>query len=37
MTDGDPAPLIAGAAGDAARWGGSSAVVGLAANPLGAR
>ena len=34
--DGDPDPTSAGTAGDAARWGGSSAVVGMAANPSGA-
>ena len=33
---GDPDPISAGTAGEAARWGGSSAVVGMAANPLGA-
>ena len=35
-TDGDPDPISAGTAGDAALWGGSSAVVGMAANPPGA-
>ena len=35
-TDGDPDPTSAGTAGDAALWGGSSAAVGMAANPLGA-
>lgn len=35
-TEGDPDPINAGTAGDAARWGGSSAAVGMAANPLGA-
>ena len=34
--DGDPDPISAGTAGEAARWGGSSAVVGMAANPSGA-
>ena len=34
--DGDPDPISAGTAGEAARWGGSSAVVGMAANPFGA-
>jgi hypothetical protein len=34
--DGDPDPKSAGAAGEAALWGGSSAVVGMAANPFGA-
>ncbi len=34
--DGDPDPISAGTAGEAALWGGSSAVVGMAANPLGA-
>ena len=34
--DGDPDPISAGTAGDAALWGGSSAVVGMAANPFGA-
>ena len=34
--DGDPDPISAGTAGDAARWGGSIAVVGMAAIPLGA-
>jgi hypothetical protein len=33
--DGDPDPSSAGTAGDAARWGGSRAVVGKAATPLG--
>jgi hypothetical protein len=28
--------MSAGTAGDAAPWGGSSAAVGMAANPLGA-
>ena len=32
--DGDPDPTSAGTAGDAAPWGGSSAAVGTAANPL---
>lgn len=32
----DPDPLSAGTAGEAAVWGGSSAVVGMAANPFGA-
>ena len=36
MIDGDPDPISAGTAGDAAPWGGSSAVVGVAANPFGA-
>jgi hypothetical protein len=36
MIDGDPDPISAGTAGDAALWGGSSAAVGMAANPLGA-
>jgi len=31
-----PGPISAGTAGDAARWGGSSAVVGMTANPFGA-
>lgn len=31
-----PGPISAGTAGDAARWGGSIAVVGMAANPRGA-
>ena len=31
-----PGPISAGTAGDAALWGGSIAVVGMAANPLGA-
>lgn len=35
-TDGDPDPISAGTAGDAALWGGSIAAVGMAANPLGA-
>ena len=35
-TDGDPDPTNAGTAGEAALWGGSSAVVGMAANPFGA-
>jgi len=35
-TDGDPDPISAGTAGDAAPWGGSSAAVGMAANPDGA-
>jgi hypothetical protein len=35
-TYGDPDPTSAGTAGEAARWGGSSAVVGMAANPFGA-
>jgi len=34
--NGDPDPISAGTVGDAARWGGSSAVVGMAANPFGA-
>jgi hypothetical protein len=34
--DGDPDPISAGTAGEAARWSGSSAVVGMAANPFGA-
>ncbi len=34
--DGDPDPTSAGTAGDAALWGGSSAAVGMAANPYGA-
>jgi len=34
--EGDPDPISAGTAGEAAQWGGSSAVVGMAANPLGA-
>ena len=34
--DGDPDPISAGTAGEAALWGGSSAVVGMAANPFGA-
>jgi hypothetical protein len=34
--DGDPDPTSAGTAGEAALWGGSSAVVGMAANPFGA-
>ena len=34
--DGDPDPTSAGTAGDAGRWVGSSAVVGMAANPRGA-
>ena len=33
---GDPDPMSAGTAGDAALWGGSIAVVGMTANPLGA-
>ena len=33
---GDPDPTSAGTAGEAARWGGSIAVVGMAANPFGA-
>lgn len=36
VIDGDPDPISAGIAGDAARWGGSSAAVGMAANPFGA-
>jgi hypothetical protein len=32
--EGDPDPTSAGTAGDAALWGGSSAVVGMAANPF---
>ncbi len=35
-SDGDPDPISAGTAGDAARRGGSSAAVGMAANPFGA-
>jgi hypothetical protein len=35
-TDGDPDPISAGTAGEAALWGGSSAAVGMAANPFGA-
>jgi hypothetical protein len=35
-TDGDPDPISAGTAGEAALWGGSSAVVGVAATPFGA-
>ena len=31
--DGDPDPISAGTAGEAALWGGSSAVMGMAANP----
>nr|WP_246730355.1 plasmid partitioning protein RepB C-terminal domain-containing protein [Nitratireductor mangrovi] len=34
--DGDPDPTSAGTAGDAGRWAGSSAAVGMAANPFGA-
>ena len=34
---GDPDPISAGTAGDAALWGGSIAATGMAANPLGAR
>ena len=34
--NGDPDPISAGTAGDAARRGGSSAAVGMAANPFGA-
>ena len=34
--NGDPDPTRAGTAGDAALWGGSSAAVGMAANPFGA-
>jgi hypothetical protein len=34
--DGDPDPISAGTAGEAALWGGSSAAVGMAANPFGA-
>src|SRR5260370_28877297 len=34
--DGDPDPTSAGTAGEAARWGGSSAGVGMAANPFAA-
>jgi hypothetical protein len=33
---GDPDPISAGTAGEAARRGGSSAVVGMAATPFGA-
>src|ERR1700733_6300782 len=33
---GDPDPTSAGTGGEAVRWDGSSAVVGMAANPLGA-
>ena len=36
MIDEDPDPISAGTAGDAALWGGSSAAVGMAANPFGA-
>lgn len=36
VAEGDPDPISAGTAGEAALWGGSSAVVGMAANPLGA-
>jgi hypothetical protein len=36
VIDGDPDPISAGTAGDAALWGGSSAAVGMAANPFGA-
>jgi hypothetical protein len=32
----DPDPISAGTAGEAALWGGSSAAVGMAANPFGA-
>jgi hypothetical protein len=35
-TNGDPDPISAGTVGDAALRGGSSAVVGMAANPHGA-
>ena len=35
-TDGDLDPTSPGTAGNAALWAGSSAVVGMAANPLGA-
>jgi hypothetical protein len=34
---GDPDPSSAGTAGDAALWGGSSAVAGKTANPICAR
>ncbi len=34
--DGDPDPISAGTAGDAALRGGSSAAVGMAAKPFGA-
>jgi hypothetical protein len=34
--DGDPDPISAGTAGEAVLWGGSSAAVGMAANPFGA-
>ena len=33
--DGDPDPISAGTAGDAALWGGSSAAVGMAAGACG--
>jgi len=33
---GDPDPISAGTAGEAALWGGSIAVMGMAATPLGA-
>ena len=33
ISEGDPDPLSAGTAGDAALWGGSSVEVGMAANP----
>jgi hypothetical protein len=36
VADGDPDPTSAGTAGEAARRGGASAVVGMAANPFGA-
>ena len=36
ILDGDPDPISAGTAGEAALWGGSSAVVGMAAIPTGA-
>jgi hypothetical protein len=36
MIFGDPDPISAGTAGDAALWGGSIAAVGMTANPLGA-
>ena len=35
LPDQGPGPECAGTAGDAARWGGSRAVVGMAANPRG--
>ena len=36
LFDGDPDPISAGTAGEAALWGGSIAVVGMAATPFGA-